>query len=194
MVAHLHVSGTVDARRMGRMPVSVIKSGRSLGDIGAARSRANALPWLWLSLALIVADQITKYLAEAHLSYQAPVPVLPFLNWTLVYNPGAAFSFLSDAGGWQRWFFSALAIGISALLIHWLRQTPKRQVWVAVPYALILSGALGNAIDRFRYGHVIDFIDVYWRDWHFPAFNVADSAVSIGAVGLIAGLFFARSR
>jgi signal peptidase II len=161
--------------------------------VASTMRRGNALPWLWLSLALIVVDQITKYLAETHLGYQSPVPVLPFLNWTLVYNPGAAFSFLSNAGGWQRWLFTALAVGVSALLVRWLAQTPRDQRWVAVPYALIVAGAIGNVIDRVRYGHVIDFVDVYWRDWHFPAFNVADSAISLGAAGLIAGLFFARN-
>lgn len=152
----------------------------------------SSLPWLWLSLAIIVADQLTKYLAEAHLAPYQPVAVLPFLNWTLVYNPGAAFSFLSDAGGWQRWMFTVLAVGVSALLVFWLRQTPRSQPWVAVPYALIIAGAIGNAIDRLLHGHVIDFVDVYWRDWHFPAFNIADAAISLGAVGLIAGIWFAR--
>ncbi|MFA7541086.1 MAG: signal peptidase II, partial [Lysobacterales bacterium] len=114
----------------------------------------------------------------------------PFLNWTLVYNPGAAFSFLSDAGGWQRWFFTVLALVVSGLLVFWLRQTPRRQVWIAIPYALILSGAIGNVIDRLRFGHVVDFIDVHWQGWHWPAFNIADSAICVGAVMLIAGLLF----
>ena len=154
----------------------------------------NALPWLWLSLMVIAADQITKHIALAQLTPYEPVPVLPFLNWTLVFNTGAAFSFLSDAGGWQRWAFTGLALVVSAILIHWLRQTPRDQRWVAVPYALIVAGALGNVIDRVRYGHVVDFIDVHWRGWHWPAFNIADSAITLGAVGLIAGLLFARSK
>lgn len=157
-------------------------------------SRHDALPWLWLSLVVILLDQLTKYLADAHLAYQVPVPVLPFLDWTLVYNTGASFSLLSDAGGWQRWLFTALAIGVSAMLVHWLRQTPRRQLWVAIPYALIIAGAIGNVIDRIRFGHVIDFVDVHWQGWHFPAFNVADSAITLGAIGLIAGLVFARDR
>ena len=152
----------------------------------------SSLPWLWLTAALIAADQFTKHLVLTHLAPYEPMAVLPFLNWTLVFNPGAAFSFLSDAGGWQRWIFTSLAIGVSALLVYWLRQTPRNQPWVAVPYALIMAGALGNAIDRLRHGHVIDFVDVYWRDWHFPAFNVADSAITLGAIGLIAGIWFAR--
>ncbi len=159
----------------------------------ASPGARSALSWLWLSAAIIVADQITKYLAESLLSYHQPVPVLPFLNWTLVYNPGAAFSFLSDAGGWQRWFFLSLALAVSALLIHWLRQTPRHQHWIAVPYALILAGALGNVIDRVVHGHVIDFIDVHWRGWHFPTFNIADSAISIGAAMLITGLLLRKT-
>lgn len=153
----------------------------------------SALSWLWLSALVLIADQITKYLAESLLSYQQPVPVLPFLNWTLVYNPGAAFSFLSDAGGWQRWFFTVLALAVSALLVYWLRQTPRGQRWVAIPYALILAGAIGNVIDRLLHGHVIDFIDVHWRGWHFPAFNIADSAISVGAAILILGLLLRRA-
>lgn len=155
------------------------------------RPERSALPWLWLSLAIVIVDQLTKYFADTHLDYGRSVAVLPFLNWTLVYNEGAAFSFLSSAGGWQRWMFTALALIVSALLVHWLRQTPRTQTWVALPYALILAGAVGNVIDRLRFGHVIDFVDVHWGGWHFPAFNVADSAISIGAVLLIAGLVFA---
>ena len=151
------------------------------------------MPWLWLSLVLLIADQLSKHLALATLNLPQPVPVLPFLNWTLVYNPGAAFSFLSDAGGWQRWFFTVLALAISVLLVFWLRATPRRQVWIAMPYALILSGALGNAIDRLRFGHVVDFIDVHWQGWHWPAFNIADSAICVGAVMLIAGIVFVPS-
>jgi signal peptidase II len=152
----------------------------------------SSLPWLWLAAAVIAADQLTKHLVLAQLTPYTPVPVLPFLNWTLVFNPGAAFSFLSDAGGWQRWIFTALALGVSALLVFWLRQTPRNQPWVAVPYALIIAGAVGNAIDRLRHGHVIDFVDVYWGEWHFPAFNVADAAITLGAIGLIAGIWFTR--
>ena len=162
-------------------------------DARAAGGAGNALPWLWLSLVLLIADQLSKQLALSTLALHQPVPVLPFLNWTLVYNPGAAFSFLSDAGGWQRWFFTALALAVSVLLVFWLRATPRNQAWIALPYALILSGALGNAIDRLRFGHVVDFIDVHWQGWHWPAFNIADSAISVGAVMLIAGVLFVPS-
>jgi signal peptidase II len=165
----------------------------STADRGPGASLAgNALPWLWLSLLVIALDQATKWLALGELAPWQPVPVLPILNWTLVFNPGAAFSFLGDAGGWQRWLFTGLALAVSAMLVWWLRQTPRRQLSVAVPYALILGGAIGNVIDRLRFGHVVDFVDVHWGGWHFPAFNVADAAISVGAVWLIVGLLFAR--
>lgn len=157
--------------------------------MNAAPAR-NALVWLWLSAVLILLDQVTKLWVESALTPYQPVPVLPFLNWTLVFNTGAAFSFLSEAGGWQRWFFTVLAIGVSGLLVYWLRQTPRSQRLVGSAYALILAGAIGNVIDRIRHGHVIDFVDVHWNGWHFPAFNVADSAITLGAIALIASLLF----
>src|SRR5690606_728386 len=143
-----------------------------------ARPNPSALSWLWLSLALIVADQATKLLALSGLALHDPVPVLEgWLNWTLTYNYGAAFSFLSDASGWQRWFFSVLAVAISALLAAWLARLPRGDWRQALPFALIIGGALGNLVDRLRFGYVVDFIDVYRGDWHWPAFNVADSAI-----------------
>ncbi len=112
------------------------------------------------------------------------------LNWTLAFNTGAAFSFLADESGWQRWLFTALAIGVSAVLVVWLGRTRRGEWRTALPLALIVGGAIGNLIDRLRFGHVTDFIQVYHGDWYFPAFNVADSAISVGAVLLIAfGLF-----
>jgi len=151
-----------------------------------ARPNPSALSWLWLSLALIVADQATKLLALSGLALHDPVPVLEgWLNWTLTYNYGAAFSFLSDASGWQRWFFSVLAVAISALLAAWLARLPRGDWRQALPFALIIGGALGNLVDRLRFGYVVDFIDVYRGDWHWPAFNVADSAISVGAVLLV---------
>lgn len=168
---------------------SALRSGRA-----SDASQATALPWLWLSLAVIVIDQITKALVLAKLAPYESVPVLPFLNWTLVFNTGAAFSFLSEAGGWQRWAFTVLALGVSVMLVFWLRRTPRDQAWVAMPYALILAGAVGNVIDRIRFGHVVDFVDVHWQGWHFPAFNVADSAISIGAAILILGLVLGKAK
>lgn len=145
--------------------------------------RATALSWLALSLLLIVLDQWTKHIVLGALHEGVPVPVIPgFLNWLLAYNTGAAFSFLADAGGWQRWGFSVLAVVISAVLAGWLARTPRGDWLTALPLALVIGGAIGNLIDRLRFGHVVDFIQVYHQDWAFPAFNVADSAISVGAV------------
>jgi signal peptidase II len=148
------------------------------------------LKWLWLSLFVVVLDQLTKYLADSLLNWGQPVPVLPFFNLTLLYNTGAAFSILSDAGGWQRWFFVLLALGVSGVLVHWLRRLPRGQLRLALSLSLILGGAIGNVIDRVWLGHVVDFIQLYYRDWYWPAFNLADSAITIGAVLLVwDGLF-----
>lgn len=148
--------------------------------------RPNATAWLWLSLLLIVADQVTKWLAVANLEYLTPVPVIDgFWNWTLVHNYGAAFSFLSDAGGWQKWFFAGLATVVSLAMALWLRLTPRADWRNALPLALVIAGAIGNLIDRVRYGYVVDFIDWYVGKHHWPAFNVADSAIVVGAVLLV---------
>jgi len=148
------------------------------------------LRWLWLSFLIIALDQVTKVLAEAYLQYGPynSVEVMPFLNWTLLYNKGAAFSFLSDAGGWQRWFFAVIAAAVSVFLIGWLHKL-KQDRWLAIAVALVLGGAIGNLFDRVAYGHVIDFIDVYYQQWHWPAFNIADSAICVGAVMLVIDAF-----
>lgn len=151
------------------------------------------LKWLWLSVVVIALDQATKVAAEIWLQYHDPVPVLPFFNLMLSYNTGAAFSFLADAGGWQRWFFVLLALGVSAVIVFWLSRLPPAQRWVAVALSLVLGGAIGNVIDRLAYGHVIDFLDFFVGQWHWPTFNIADSAITIGvAVLLIDGLFGGR--
>lgn len=153
--------------------------------------RPNALSWLLLSLIVFLADQATKEVALRALTPYTPVPVIPdLLNWTLAFNTGAAFSFLADAGGWQRWLFTILAVGVSALLLGWLARTPRADWRNALPLSLVIGGAIGNLVDRLRHGQVTDFIDVYFGQWHFPAFNIADSAICVGAVLLIAaGLF-----
>jgi signal peptidase II len=152
-----------------------------------------ALPWLWLSLVVIALDQLTKAIVIHLLDPQVPVAVIPgLLNWNLAYNTGAAFSFLADQQGWQRWFFSGLAVAVSAVLVRWLAQTPRSDWRTALPLALVIGGAIGNLIDRVRIGHVTDFIQVYYRDWAFPSFNIADSAISIGAVLLLWFGLFAR--
>lgn len=143
------------------------------------------LKFLLLSLVLIIADQASKQLIVATLPLYHDINILPIFDITHVRNYGAAFSFLSDAGGWQRYFFTIIAVVISALLILWMYQTPLNQPRLLTSYALILSGAIGNVADRINYGYVIDFIHFYYQNWHFPAFNVADIAISLGAALLI---------
>ena len=156
-------------------------------------SQRNALPWLVLSVIVIVLDQLSKAVVVHLLEPQVPHAVVPgFLNWTLAYNTGAAFSFLAGQQGWQRWLFAGLAIAVSAMLARWLAQTPRGEWRTALPLALVIGGALGNLIDRLRIGHVTDFIQVYYRDWAFPSFNVADSAISVGAALLLWFGLFAR--
>ena len=156
---------------------------------GAMPSVKSNMNLFWFSGLVIVLDQVTKYIAETSLDYRVPVNMFTGLNMTLVYNKGAAFSFLSDAGGWQRWFFMALSISISIALVYWLHNVDKNRKYLAWGLALILGGAIGNLIDRSLYGHVIDFIDVYYSSWHWPAFNIADSAISLGAGLLILDMF-----
>jgi signal peptidase II len=110
---------------------------------------------------------------------------MPLFNLTLVYNRGAAFSFLSQAGGWQRWFFAVLALVVSVGLVIWLRKLKRHEFYSAIGLTLILGGAIGNLIDRVRLGYVIDFLDVYYQQWHWPAFNIADSAITVGVMFLL---------
>jgi signal peptidase II len=144
-----------------------------------------SLPWFGLAAAVIALDQLTKWWALVTLVPHRPVEVLPFFNLTLVFNRGAAFSFLAGAGGWQKLFFIGLALVISAILAVWLARSAWRQRWLAAGIALILGGAIGNVIDRIRYGHVVDFLDLHAAGWHWPAFNVADSAITVGAIMLL---------
>ncbi len=148
-----------------------------------------------LALLVLALDQATKLWAATALDYGVPVALLPFFNMTLVHNPGAAFSFLADAGGWQRIFFIVLSTGVSLVLAAWIWRLPHTMRLLGIALALVLGGALGNLVDRIAYGHVIDFIDLYAGGWHWPAFNVADSAISCGVVLLlIDGLFGGRGR
>jgi len=152
----------------------------------ARATEANALPWLGLSLLMIGLDQASKWLAVAKLSFQQPVAVIPgFWNWTLTHNTGAAFSFLADAGGWQHAFFVGLALAISAVLGVWLARTPRGDWRNALPFALIIAGALGNVVDRLRLGYVIDFVQWYWGDFYWPVFNLADSCIVVGAALIV---------
>lgn len=141
--------------------------------------------WYWLSVLVIVLDQFTKYLAETLLEFHEPIPVLPSFNLMLTYNTGAAFSFLADAGGWQRWFFLGLGTMVSVGLIVWLWRLKPADQRLAAALALILGGAAGNLIDRAWLGQVIDFIQLYYDRWYWPAFNVADSAITVGAALLV---------
>ena len=152
------------------------------------------LKWLWVSAVVIALDQVTKALAAAKLVYGEPVHLLPGLNLTLAFNTGAAFSFLSSADGWQRWLFVGIALVVSAAIVGWLWRVPKGAVWMPLALTLILGGALGNVWDRLQHGYVIDFIDVYFRAYHWPAFNVADSAITVGAVMLLIEAFLSRSK
>ncbi|MBP7371096.1 MAG: signal peptidase II [Arenimonas sp.] len=155
----------------------------------------NALVWLSLSGVLILLDWLTKAWALSKLTYQQSIEFIPgFWNWTLVHNRGAAFSFLAQAGGWQQWLFSLLALLISAVCIVMLNKTEKKNWQSALPLALIVGGALGNLIDRLRFGYVIDFVHWYAGSFHWPVFNLADSAISIAAVLLIVFSFKTESK
>ena len=157
--------------------------------------KPNALRWLWLSAAIIALDQLSKSWVLDAVRPGELVPVIPhFWYWTLAFNKGAAFSFLADGSGWQRWFFTALAILISAGLTFWLARTPRRDWRTALPLALIIGGALGNLIDRLHAGQVTDFVLLFFGSYAYPAFNLADSAISVGAVLLIVFGLFAGSK
>lgn len=141
--------------------------------------------WAWITILVIVFDQLTKILADQFLQYHQSVELIPMFNLTLMYNKGAAFSFLANAGGWQRWFFLILTSAVSIFIYLWLRKLKTHQILQYSALALILGGAIGNLIDRAIYGHVIDFLDVYYQQHHWPAFNIADSAITVGAILLI---------
>ena len=152
--------------------------------------RFGRLGWLWLTLLVLVIDQASKtYFDGALQMYQRIVVIPDFFSWTLAYNSGAAFSFLADSSGWQRWLFALIAVVVSGVLLVWLKRLGRNDTWLAIGLALILGGALGNLYDRIAYGHVIDFILVHWEHRLFPAFNVADSAICVGAVMLALDMF-----
>lgn len=158
--------------------------------VKAAPTKASALRWLWLSAVVILLDLGTKYLADTRLSYADPVSILPVFDLTLLYNKGAAFSFLAAEGGWQRWLFILIALGVSLMLLVWMKRTPFRPWWLGAGLALLLGGALGNLYDRIVHGHVVDFISVHYGGWYFPAFNLADTAITCGAILLIIDMLF----
>jgi signal peptidase II len=155
----------------------------------ADADRRSALGWLWLAVSVVLLDQLSKQIAAATLKLYHPVRLAPSVNLTLMHNTGAAFSMLNQAGGWQRWLFVALGAIVGAVIVWWLRRLPAERRWLACALALILGGAAGNVIDRIFLGYVVDFIDVYYGRWHWPAFNIADSAITIGAVMLLIDAF-----
>ncbi len=163
----------------------------AMASSAALRNGVRALRWYGLAALLVVLDQYTKGLASTELVYGRPVEVFPWFNLTLQHNTGAAFSFLSDAGGWQRYFFSGIAIAISAGLIVWLYVMSRSQRLLALSLALILGGALGNLWDRLTQGYVVDFISVHYGPHYFPAFNLADSAITVGAAFMLLDSFLA---
>lgn len=152
-----------------------------MASIGNMRDKV-MLKWLWLSLLAVILDQATKLAIAGSMQLYESIQIMPFFKLTYVHNTGAAFSFLSEAGGWQRWFFAGLAIVISAVIAVWLTRLKKHETLLAVALSLVLGGAVGNLIDRLAYGYVIDFLDVYYQSWHWPAFNIADSAITLGVI------------
>ncbi len=170
---------------------------------------ASMLKWLWLTVLVIILDQVSKQAALHFLTPHSPNSFLPFFNFTLTFNKGAAFSFLSNAGGWQRWFFTALAVGVSIFIFLWLKKLSIKEKLLAVSLSLILGGAIGNVIDRSIYGHVIDFIDWFYpategclpfffsinqATCHWPTFNIADSAILLGATLMIIQAIFSKEE
>ena len=176
-------SSTTPRSRLAKVPKMVTNGSR-------------AFMWYALALIVVIVDQWTKWLAETKLTFHDPVPVIePFLNWTLAYNYGAAFSFLAGAGGWQKWFFSGLALLMSLFLIIYLLKAPRKATLLSLGLAMVLGGALGNLIDRLLHGHVIDFIHVHYADvWHYPIFNIADIGISLGVVLIVIDMLFLERK
>ncbi|MDK9561698.1 signal peptidase II [Gallibacterium anatis] len=149
------------------------------------QKQANGLIYLWLSVVAFILDLFTKWLVVSHFELYESVNILPIFNLTYVRNYGAAFSFLADHSGWQKYFFVLIAVVISALLLFWLAKTPRQKILLNSAYALIIGGALANMTDRLYHGFVVDFLDFYWQIYHYPVFNVADIAICVGAGLLI---------
>lgn len=163
----------------------------------ASKANETATHWLWLVPPIVAADQLSKWLITEYLDLYSRIDLLSVLAVTRLHNTGAAFSFLANAGGWQRWFFVLLGAGVTAMILVWLRKLPAQgQGILAAGLALVASGALGNVVDRVWHGYVIDFISVHYGDWYFPAFNIADIAITVGAGLLIldALLEYLRNR
>lgn len=147
-----------------------------------------------IAILAIAIDQLTKWMASSHLTLHEQNPVMPSFNLTLMHNYGAAFSFLSNAGGWQRWFFTIVAIVISVVLVVWITRLKDNEKWLGISLSLVLGGAIGNLIDRLAYGYVVDFIQWYYDRFYWPAFNIADSAIFVGAAMLLISSFFTEEE
>lgn len=160
--------------------------------------RFGKLPWIWISILVIIIDQYTKYLTLNYLPYQKLIDVIPgYLGWIHTYNTGAAWSLLGNQAGWQKFFFAAVAFVVSAIIVVWLtRLKSNKETWLAIALAFVLGGAIGNLYDRLALGYVVDFISVHWQnDYYFPIFNMADIAICIGAGMIIIDmLFLAKHR
>ena len=152
----------------------------------------SALSWLWLSVVIIIVDQMSKYVATQFLTYNQPYKVWPFFNLTLSYNAGAAFSFLREAGGWQVFVFAFFSLVVTVVFCVWLAKTKRTDRLMGLALSLVIGGAVGNLIDRIRLQYVIDFFDFHIRDWHYATFNVADSAVVVGAILLMIRFIFVK--
>lgn len=150
--------------------------------------------WLWIAIVVFGLDRFTKHMAEEYLSAYTALAITPGFNLTLSYNKGAAFSFLDQAPGWQMWFFGIIAFVVSVGIIIWLSRLSSRDRWISIALSLVVGGALGNLWDRISYGHVIDFIQLYVSHFYWPVFNVADSAVCIGAAMMFVSTFFKRAH
>ncbi len=153
-----------------------------------------AWTWLLVTLAVVVSDQYTKRLIMAKFSLFERLPVLPYFDLVRMHNTGAAFSFLANASGWQNWFFTGVAMAVSVLILWWLFRQPAGRVVVPLGLVLVLGGAIGNLIDRLEHGYVVDFLLFYYDRWSFPAFNVADSAITVGVAFLLFDGFFLEGR
>ncbi len=153
--------------------------------------KQSGVRWLWLAILIFIADIGIKLVVMSSMGYgwENRIEVLPFFNLLYVHNYGAAFSFLSDEEGWQRWLFTAIAFIVTAMLTYWMSKLPAKEKWNNIAYALIIGGAVGNVFDRVVHGFVVDYLDVYWGNYHWPAFNLADSAICIGAAMIILDAF-----
>ncbi|MFP1743351.1 signal peptidase II [Lonsdalea quercina] len=156
--------------------------------------KSTGLRWLWLALVVLVVDLGSKQWVMSHFQLGESLPLIPFFNLTYAHNPGAAFSFLADKDGWQRWFFAVIALAITAALLVLMYRSSASQKLNNIAYAMIIGGAVGNLTDRLVHGYVIDFVDFYINDWHYPIFNIADAGICIGALLIVLEGFFVSSE